>query len=119
MTGTILAVEVEKISTRADGTISIGLGTPELSPSVVAELFSYRKKKIACYLSPKETIPQKEIDQVDKIDIEFNSKSQSQRIRAVLYKLFEQDNEGFKDFDSFYHAKTELYITHLKSKLNP
>lgn len=120
MNGTILACEVEKISTRADGTLAIGLGTPELSPAVVAELFGYRKKLMAVYLSPKELIDQKEINQVDQLDPDLpNKKKQSQRIRDVLFILFKQSSEGFKDFDSFYHSKTEMYIEHLKSKINP
>jgi len=120
MIGTLLSCEVEKISTRVDGTISIGLGTPELSPSVVGELYGYRKKLMAVYLSPKETIDSKEINQVDQLDPDLpNKKTQSQRIRDVLFILFKQSSEGFKDFDSFYHSKTEMYIEHLKSKINP
>src|SRR5437899_870762 len=103
MTGTILSCEVEKISTRADGTLAIGLGTPELSPSVIAELFGYRKKVMACYLSPKETISQNEINQVDQLDPDLpNKKKQSQRIRDVLFILFKQSSEGFKDFEGYY-----------------
>lgn len=119
ISGTLLSCEVEKISTRADGTLAVGLGTPELSPAVVAELFSYRKKVIACYLSPKEIIDQKEIDQVDKLNPEFGGKTQSQRLRNVLFKLFDQNDEGHKTFDSFYQYHTEVIIDHLKKKINP
>lgn len=69
-----------------------------------------------CYISEK-TIDQNEIDKIDKLDPEFSGKTQSQRIRGVLYKLFEQNNEGFKDFEVYYRAKTELYIEHLKTKI--
>lgn len=68
------------------------------------------------YISPKD-VNQKEIDQVDKLDPELEGKTQSQRIRNVLYLLFEQNNEGFKTFDTYYKSKTELYIEHLKAKI--
>jgi hypothetical protein len=118
MEGTLLACEIEKISTRVDGSLFIGLGTPELSPSVVAALFGYRKKLMAIYLSPKETINQKEVDQVDKLNPEIGGKTQSQRLRNVLFKLYDQNNEGHKTFDAFYHYHTEVIIEHLKKKIN-
>lgn len=117
MNGIIISSEVERITTRSDGSLAITLGTPELSPANVAELFGYRKKVIACYLSPKDKINQKEIDQVDELKPDLGGKTQSQRLRNVLYKLFEQNNEGHKDFDSFYHHHTEIIISHLKAKI--
>jgi hypothetical protein len=119
MIGVLLPVIIENISTRKDNTIKIVLSTQEVSPSVAGELFRLLNKLTACYFSPKETVSQKDIDQVDALDPEMNNKSQSQRIRNVLYKLYEQSPEGYKTFDNFYHAKTEAIIDHYKSKLNP
>jgi hypothetical protein len=118
MTGTILAAQIEKVATRADGTIMIGLGLQELAPLKAAEIFGLRNKVVAVYISPKETITEAELKQVDSIDVELNGKTQSQRIRNCLYKLWEQDSEGFQVYDTYYKSKTELYITHLKSKIN-
>lgn len=117
MTGLLLPAEVSSIRSLADGSVSICMNTQELSPSKAGELFSFRKKIIMMYLSPKDTIPQKELDQVDKIDPEFDGKTQSQRIRNVLYKLFEQQNEGHKDFETYYRSKTEKIIEHFKNQL--
>ena|ERR1043166_1608950 len=117
MDGIIISSEVEKITTRSDGSLAITLGTPELSPVQVAVLFGYRRKIVACYLSPKETINQKEIDQVDKLNPEIGGKTQSQRLRNVLFKLYDQNNEGHETFDAFYHHHTEVIINHLKSKI--
>lgn len=118
MNGLLLPTYVENISTRKDKTVKITLGTQELSPSKAGELFQLLNTLAITYISPKQ-MSQVELDQVDKIDPEFEGKTQSQRIRNVLYKLFEQDNEGFKDFDSYYKSKTERYIEHLKSKIQP
>lgn len=119
MKGLLLAVIVEGIRTRKDHTLAVTLGTQELSQGQAGELFNINSKLCAVYITQKESIEQKELDQVDKIDVEFGGKSQSQRIRNVLYKLYEQNSEGFKEFDSFYKAKTEAVIEHFKSKINP
>lgn len=116
MNGILVPVQVENISTRKDKTVKLVLGTQELSPAKAGELFNLLNTVGMAYLCPKG-IDQKEIDQVDKLDPEFEGKTQSQRIRSVLYKLFQQEPEGFKDFDSFYQSKTEKYIEHLKSKI--
>lgn len=116
MNGLILSTYVENVSTRKDKTVKITLGTQEISPGKAGELFGLLNQLAVTYISPKE-ISQKEIDQVDKLDPELSGKTQSQRIRNVLYKLYELSNEGFKDFNTYYQSKTELYIEHLKSKI--
>ena|SRR5688572_290865 len=118
MNGLLLSTYVENITTRKDHSIKITLGTQELSPGKSGELFNLLNKLAVTYISPKE-VNQKEIDQVDKLDPEISGKTQSQRIRSVLYLLYQQANEGFKDFESFYRNKTEQYIEHMKGKLNP
>jgi len=115
MSGLTIACEIESINTRVDGSISIKLGLPELLPEQIGLLYSFRKQVTACYLSPKG-ITTNEIDKVDKIDIDLGGKTQSQRIRNVLYKLYEQDGKG-ETFDEFYKSKTEKYIEFLKKKI--
>jgi len=116
MKGILLPIYVESIATRKDKSVKLVFATQELSPELAGQLFALNGKIAVGYISEK-TIDQKEMDQVDKLDPEFSGKSQSQRIRAVLFKLFEQANEGFKDFETYYRAKTELYIEHLKTKI--
>jgi hypothetical protein len=116
MNGILLSSYIENITTRKDRSVKITLGTQELSQGKAGELFSLLNSLAVVYISAKE-IDQKEIDQVDKVDPELTGKTQSQRIRNVLYKLWEQDKEGHKTFDQYYYAKTELFIDHLKSKI--
>jgi hypothetical protein len=117
MNGLMLPTIVSGIRSLKDGSVSVTLETQELSPSKAGELFSLRGKVTMTYLSPKDIITQKEIDQIDQIDADVKGKTQSQRIRSVLYLLHQQSNEGFKTFDEYYKSKTEMYIDHLKSKL--
>jgi hypothetical protein len=120
MDGILLACQVESISTRKDKTVKITLGSQELSQGKAGEVFSLTNKMIVVYISPKDAIDQKEIDQVDKIDPDFSAgKTQSQRLRNVFFKLFEQSRDGHKDFDTYYRSKMELVIEHYKTKINP
>ena len=72
---------------------------------------------VAVYISPKETIDQRELKQVDQIDPEFGGKTPSQRLRGVMFVLWEKVPEGFKDFDTFYKHKMEVIIDHMKTKI--
>jgi hypothetical protein len=116
MNGILLPAYIENLATRKDKTVKIVLGTQELSPMAAGQLFQYSNKLVVAYLSEKD-IPQRELDQVDKIDPEFGGKTQSQRLRNVFYKLFEQNNEGFKDFNTYYQSKMDLIIEHYKTKI--
>lgn len=114
--GIVLATYIENITTRKDRSVKLTLSTQELTPEKAGELFSMMNQIAAIYISPKE-IDQTQIDMVDKLDPEFGGKTQSQRLRGVLYKLWEFKPEGFKDFNNYYHSKTEEIINHYKSKL--
>lgn len=53
-----------------------------------------------------------------KADFEIEHKTPGQRLRAVLYKNWEQKNEGYKEFPKYYEYKMERIINHYKSKLD-
>ena len=108
---------VSSIRSLKDGSVSVCVETNELSPGKAGELFSLRNKVAMMYLSPKDVITQQELKQVDTIDAEVSGKSQSQRIRAVLCLLHQQNNEGFKAFVDYDRSRTEKFIEHLKNKL--
>lgn len=44
-------------------------------------------------------------------------KSKSQRLRAVLFLNWQQDNEGFDTFEKYYDIKMELLISSFRFKL--
>lgn len=97
---------IDKVSTLKDGSVRISLVTRALSPTQMAELFFWVNKEILAI----------DIDEWNKDD-----KSPSQRLRAVLYRLFEQsdDKERYNnEFELFYRAKLERIIDQLKEKLD-
>lgn len=115
----LLSTQLEKFEPRADRSYKLVFGTNELSPEQVGELSALLREIAVIYISPKG-IDKQEIDAVDSINPEFDGKTQSERIRNLLYLLWKQPetNGGFKDFDTFYKNKTEKYIEQLKSLIH-
>ena len=116
MKGQLIAAMVESITTRKDKSVKLTFGTQELSPIEAGQIFHYMNQLVSVYICPA-AIDQRELEQIDKVEPELNNRTQSQRIRAVLYLLHQQNAEGFNSFDEYYKSKTEKYIEHLKSKL--
>lgn len=116
--GLLLAAQVEGVQTRRDGTLKITLGCQEMSQSKAGELITMQNKVCAVYISQKEVISQAAMDMVDQADVDLPGKTKSQRLRAVMYRIWEVDRQGHKTFESFYAAEMEKHINNLKEHLN-
>ena len=53
-----------------------------------------------------------------KSDFEDKGKSKAQRLRGVLYRVWEQKSEGYKTPDDHYNHHMEKIIIHFKDKLD-
>ena len=96
---------IDKVSTLKDGSVRVSLITRALSPTQMAELFFWVNKEILAI----------DIDESNKDD-----KSPSQRLRGVIYRLWEQssDRKVYNDeFELYYRSKLERIIESLKDKL--
>lgn len=58
-----------------------------------------------------------EMDELDSLEAD-NPKTQSQRLRGVLYRLWQNKPEGFSDFKQYYKWKTDRIIQHLKDQID-
>lgn len=112
-----LSGQIESLSTRKDKTIKLSIGTQELTPSEAAEVFQLNQQ--FCYIGIKaEPFTAEETDIIDSLKTDFdNIKSPSQRLRAILYVNYQQNYEGFKDFNSYYLFIMDKISEHYKSKL--
>jgi hypothetical protein len=118
MEGLLMPVVISSIRSLKDGSVSVQVETQELSPSKAGELFSLRKKIAMMYLSPKDVVTQKEMDQINALNAEIPSeKTPSRRMRSVLYILWSQNNEGYKDFALYYDNKMNNFIEELKNNI--
>ncbi len=116
MKGILIPCIIEQVGTRGDNTIKIVIGCQELTPNKIAEIFGIKGKLVTAYFSVSEIQPD-ELEKVDTLQVDLGGKTQAQRIRNTLYRVYEQEPEGHKSFNDFYHFKTEQIINHLKSKL--
>lgn len=102
------------LSTKVDGSIKIVLETRELPPEASAQLFSMRGSEAWTVIAPTEmseiAVPN------ERPDTALGTKSPSQRLRGVIYILWQQTNSG-QDFESFYRTKLEAIIDQIKSRL--
>ena len=90
----------------------------ELTPATAGQLFSLQNSFVYVALKEEEfATNEKEILDDLKADFEIERKSNGQRLRNILYKLWESDKEGFLTFTRYYDHKMEQLINHFKSKL--
>lgn len=115
----VIPAGLEAISTRADGSLKLTFGTPELISTQCADLFTYRRKEILLMLSTGDiTIEQKQaLESTTKELKQIKGKSHSQRLREVLYILHSQDN-SMLTFDEYYTKKMENLIEIVKERLD-
>ena len=114
----IFEAGINKVGTLADGTLSINLHTQELPADTMMRIFELNKKPGLVLIS-SDTISKKDIDEIDKFtsDFEFNQKTPSQRLRNVLYRVWEQGEQN-KEFRLFYEIQMEKIVNKYKAALD-
>jgi len=108
-------VIIEKIESMADRGWGLKLHTRELTPPEAGLLSSLKGKEVWAVMAEREILP--EDIKVSKERVERGEKTPSQRLRAVLFVLWEQ-TEKTSDFDTFYRQKVEQFIDKIKEKLD-
>jgi hypothetical protein len=113
----IIEAVLEGIASRVDGTVNLKIATQELDSSKAGELFQMRGKYIKCLLSDSNiSTMEEELIDATSLNAPTKNKSRSSRLRAVLFRLHEQEASGI-DFEQYYNEKMEGLITHFKNKL--
>jgi hypothetical protein len=112
---------IESVATRKDKTIRVVIGTQELSPGQIAELMSQWVGGIGvmAFKGEKFNYNDEEMLNAIKIDAaELGGKTPSQRLRSSLYVLYEHNNEGHQDFNSYYASMMERFIDMVKKRID-
>lgn len=116
----LLPATIESVSTRQDLTIKVVIGTQETTPQMAADLVMLNRKFV--YLAVKETaFEANETEVMEGLETEFvddKKRTASQRLRGVLYRVWQQENKGYEDFRLFYLHEMERIIEHFKRKLD-
>ena len=112
-----ISVHVTNIATRVDNSLAIKLATAkELTPDEKFSLFELQNMECKILIQPTTV----ETDGLKEIKGEFDTKTPSQRIRAVTYVLWKYltDTQQIEiSFETFYLREMEKVINEIKSKL--
>jgi len=113
-----IAANLDSYRSNANKTIKLIFETNELSPETMANIH-YSLYKVGFLAFAPDPFTTQELSEIDSLKVEFTDtgKPPSQRLRAVFYKLYETDKEGYKVFNDYYIAKMEQLIEHFKNKL--
>ena len=99
-----------------DKSVNVNFNLQEISSEDFMEIDKEIDSFGIVYFSLKGVLTQAEKEAIDSVSLEVNGRTQSERIRNVLYRLHEQSDTA-EDFDQFYKRKTEEVIQHWKNKL--
>ena len=113
-----LPAQLEGYRSMKDRTLKLSFETNELTPEQMANIH-YSLNKFGFLAFSPDALATQELTEIDNLKVEYSDtgKPPSQRLRAVLYRLWEQTPEGYKTFNDFYNSKMEVLITHFKDKL--
>lgn len=113
-----LSAQIQSLNSRVDRSWRLTLGTQELTPDEIGTLGSMQNQVCFVAINPDPfTTREKEIIQNTKAELSDNGKTQGQLLRGVIYRNWEQDNEGYKEFHDYYIVKMGKIINHYKQKL--
>lgn len=115
----ILPATLESLRSLKDGSLKLQFETQELTPQdtlgIIENLnqFGYMAFK-------KEPFGEAEKKILEDLETEFDDKRKtaSQRLRSVLYLLWQKENEGFDSSVRHYDHHMERLIAHFKKKLD-
>ena len=100
------------VRSKVDHSLGLTLSTPELSTEERAEFMNLQGINCQALFEPTDTKP----TEVYEVKKEIGQKTQGQRIRAVLFVLWKQENSK-EDFEVYYKKQTDKIIDYLKGKI--
>lgn len=115
----ILPATLENLRTLKDGSLKIQFETLELTPQDTLGLLE-NMNKFGYLAFKKEPFGEAEKKVIEDLETEFENKGKtpSQRLRSVLYLMWQKNNEGFDTSVRHYDHYLEKIINHYKSKLD-
>jgi hypothetical protein len=99
-----------------DRSVNVNFNLNEISSEDFMEIDKQIDTFGVVYFSTKSIITDQEKEAIDSSTIDIGGKTQSERIRNVLYVLHSQ-TDTTESIESFYKRKTEDIIQHFKGKL--
>lgn len=115
----ILAAILTSYRPKSDKSFTVTFNTNELTKEQKSNLDDLHQTHGILYFKGQEKISESELNELDSIDLDLydNKKTQSQRLRGVLYLNWQKDNKGYQEFKDYYLHETNKIIEHYKGKL--
>jgi len=117
--GIIIDGTLEGFRSRRDKTVAVTIGLNELDANKFGQLSEMQQEYVKVYIS-KDNIDKETQTMIDELNLdEGEKKSPSQRLRAVIYKIWEPAHKAKKTkkvFTEFYRDFMEKIIQDLKEK---
>lgn len=109
---------LDRYARRKDRSVSITFSTGEKSSADVMNIDQLTDSYGYLYFKAEESLTPDEVKELDNLDTDLydKPKTQSQRLRSVLYKTWEHHGQGM-EFKDYYKQETERIINHYKNKL--
>lgn len=105
---------ITSIRSKVDKSLGLSIETPELSNAEKVEFMNLQGINISLTITPTDTNEQETIE----VTSEAEPKSRSQKLRSVLYVLYQQNyKEKYPTFTDFYNSKMDIWIEDIKGKL--
>lgn len=110
---------LEGISLRADKSLSLRITTQEITDADKLKFMGFHQQ-FTQILFKSTDISKNDVKELDQTEInvyESSAKTPSQRLRGVLYRVWEDAGKQ-GEFPQFYAGEMEKIITHYKGKLD-
>jgi len=104
---------VTGVRSKVDKSLGLTISTPEVTSEEAVGFLELQGKNVLLIIAPLDE-PKAEII---KIDREANEKSPSERMRGVLFKIWENNKTNYPDFQMFYNKKMNEIIEKLKERI--
>jgi hypothetical protein len=113
-----IPAELFKVETKRNNSLRLTFDSQEnISPDATQRLFALRNKLGNLFFGVRQINEQDVLSIPDTGPIESDDKRPSQRMRAVIFRIWEQNNHGYDDFNLFYLYYMDKLIEMLKEKL--
>ncbi len=101
------------IRSKADHSLGLSISTPEYSADESAEMLRLQGLNVLLTIKPLD----EESTETITIDREAGSKSPSERMRGVIFRMWESRKEKWPDYESYYRHIMEGLIDQLKDRI--
>jgi hypothetical protein len=109
-----LKAVITSVRSRTDKSLSLTIQTPPLESKEKTPFMELQQEPLTIDITPQNNLNAPPL----VIDKDIETKSQSERIRNVLYVWWKQTASDNIEFDEFYRMQTEKFIDSIKEKLH-